>query len=420
MTPPRVCSQYFYKCNLILTILSDNTMKPGFHTETITSIPFTIPSRYKVEKKIGFGAQGHVVSAEDQVRGERVAIKKFIKGFSSDPNAKRTYRELYLMKNLCHPNIISMLNLFTPDPSIESFEEIYVVMDLAKYNLASLIRKMENPFDHRTLQGMVYQMLSAVLYMHLCGVAHRDMKPSNIVVKFDKEGLNVVCLKILDFGLARSMIHSENIESQFTPYVVTRYYRAPEIIVGLPYHCEVDVWSVGCIMAELILGHPCMKGQDYVDQWNKVCEVRGTPNEAYFAQLVPTVQEYCRRRPYHEKPHIESIFPNQRFLCYSHEETGLNHLARDLLEHLLVIPVEERITVASALKHPYFKDWYSEKDVNPPHKKIVEDIMDVENYTKKDWKSLVWQEVTAFQEPEVVAEVEPMDSVVAPPLKVTK
>ena len=383
-------------------------MATEYVIDVINTVPFKIPSRYKIEKRIGFGAQGHVVSAMDSERNEKVAIKKFLKGFSTDPNAKRTYREIYLMRNLCHPNIISLLNLFTPDTSPENLEEIYVVMDLAKYNLASLIRKMENPFDHRTLQGMVYQMLSAVQYMHLCGVAHRDMKPSNIVVKFDKEGQNVVCLKILDFGLARSMMRSENMESQFTPYVVTRYYRAPEIIVGLPYGCEVDVWSVGCIMAELILGHPVMKGQDYVDQWNKVCEVRGTPGEDYFSKLVPTVQDYCRRRAHHEKMPLEALFPDHRFFCHKGADKELNNVARDLMDGLLVIPVEGRFTVEQGMRHEYFKDWFFEKDVAPPHKKITEDIMDIEIYTKKEWKELVWKEVEVFEESCVT---EPMDTV---------
>ena len=386
-------------------------MKPGYITENIATVPYTIPDRYQLEKKIGIGAQGHVVSAVDKARGERVAIKKFIKGFSTDPNAKRTYREIYLMNNLKHPNIISLLNLFTPDPNVESLEEIYVVMDLAKYNLASLIRKMENPLDHFTLQGMVYQMLCAVHYMHLCGVAHRDLKPSNIVVKFEKEGLAAVCLKILDFGLARSMLASENIESMQTPYVVTRFYRAPEIIVGLPYGCEVDVWSVGCIMAELILGHPLMKGQDYVDQWNKVCEARGTPGEDYFSQLVPTVQEYCRRRPKLEQPPIEALIPDDRFFLQPGEDALYNQLARDVLENLLVIPVQARATVEGAMKLKYFKNWYKESDLVPKYKQIVEEKIDIDAYKKNDWKKLVWEELEKFQEPEMI---EPMDSCPAP------
>ena len=389
-------------------------MKPGYLTEIIATVPYTIPDRYKLDKKIGFGAQGHVVSAMDHVRGERVAIKKFIKGFSTDPNAKRTYREIYLMHNLKHPNIISLLNLFTPDPNVECLEEIYIVMDLAKYNLASLIRKMENPLDHFTLQGMTYQMLCAVNYMHLCGVAHRDLKPSNIVVKFEKEGMSAVCLKILDFGLARSMLASENIESTQTPYVVTRFYRAPEIIVGLPYGREVDVWSVGCIMAELILGKPLMKGQDYVDQWNKVCEARGTPGEDYFSQLVPTVQKYCRDRPKQEAPLIQDLIPDHRFFLQPGEGGELNHLAREVLERLLVIPVQDRVTVGGAMQLKYFRNWYKAGDLAPPYKPIVEDIMDMDQYKKNDWKKLVWEEVMTFQEPDMP---EPMDSFPAPASK---
>lgn len=377
-------------------------------------VPFNVPKRYEIKKKIGFGAQGHVASAKDNIRNENVAIKKFLKGFSSDPNAKRTYREIYLMKHLKHKNIISMLDLFTPDTDAASLEEIYVVMDLARYNLAQLIKKVEGkPFDHRTLQGMMYQMLCGVQYMHLSGVAHRDLKPSNIVVKFDKEGTIVECLKILDFGLARSVMDRENmVNGAMTPYVVTRYYRAPEIIVGLPYGCAVDVWSVGCIMTELILGHQAMKGTDYVDQWNKVCEVRGTPGEEYFKLLVPTVQEYCRRRVRHKRVPMEELLPDVRFEYQAAVEKELNPLVRDLIDQLLQIEEEKRIKVDQAMIHPYLSDWLNPGDLAPGHEVIKEEKIDVETFTKKEWKELSWEEIQTFVQPPLpvaAAPPEPMD-----------
>ncbi|KAG8134359.1 hypothetical protein E2320_007477 [Naja naja] len=161
-------------------------------------------------------------AAYDAVLDRNVAIKKLSRPFQNQTHAKRAYRELVLMKCVNHKNIISLLNVFTPQKSLEEFQDVYLVMELMDANLCQVIQ-ME--LDHERMSYLLYQMLCGIKHLHSAGIIHRDLKPSNIVVKSD------CTLKILDFGLARTAGTS----FMMTPYVVTRYYRAPEVILGMGY-----------------------------------------------------------------------------------------------------------------------------------------------------------------------------------------
>ncbi|GFR16076.1 stress-activated protein kinase JNK, partial [Trichonephila clavata] len=137
--------------------------------------------------------------------------------------------------------IIGLLNAFTPQKTLEDFQDVYLVMELMDANLCQVIQM---DLDHERMSYLLYQMLCGIKHLHSAGIIHRDLKPSNIVVKSD------CTLKILDFGLARTA----GTTFMMTPYVVTRYYRAPEVILGMGYKDNVDIWSVGCIMGEMIRG----------------------------------------------------------------------------------------------------------------------------------------------------------------------
>ena len=173
--------------------------------------------------------------------GTNVAIKKLSRPFQNVTHAKRAYREFKLMQLVDHKNIIGLLNAFTPQKSLEDFQDVYLVMELMDANLCQVIQM---DLDHERMSYLLYQMLCGIKHLHAAQVIHRDLKPSNIVVKSD------CTLKILDFGLARTA----GTTFMMTPYVVTRYYRAPEVILGMGYHENVDIWSVGCIMGEMIRG----------------------------------------------------------------------------------------------------------------------------------------------------------------------
>ncbi|KAM4897027.1 mitogen-activated protein kinase 8 isoform 3-T6 [Sylvia borin] len=199
----------------------------NFYSVEIGDSTFTVLKRYQNLKPIGSGAQGIVCAAYDAILERNVAIKKLSRPFQNQTHAKRAYRELVLMKCVNHKNIIGLLNVFTPQKSLEEFQDVYIVMELMDANLCQVIQ-ME--LDHERMSYLLYQMLCGIKHLHSAGIIHRDLKPSNIVVKSD------CTLKILDFGLARTAGTS----FMMTPYVVTRYYRAPEVILGMGYK-ENDV-----------------------------------------------------------------------------------------------------------------------------------------------------------------------------------
>ncbi|NXK45560.1 MK09 kinase, partial [Chauna torquata] len=182
-------------------------------------------------------------AAFDTVLGINVAVKKLSRPFQNQTHAKRAYRELVLLKCVNHKNVSFLMCSFLCYR--------YLVMELMDANLCQVIH-ME--LDHERMSYLLYQMLCGIKHLHSAGIIHRDLKPSNIVVKSD------CTLKILDFGLARTACTN----FMMTPYVVTRYYRAPEVILGMGYKENVDIWSVGCIMGELVKGCVIFQGTDRI------------------------------------------------------------------------------------------------------------------------------------------------------------
>ncbi|KAG7236360.1 hypothetical protein INR49_001057 [Caranx melampygus] len=231
--------------------MNKNKREKEFYSLDVGDSTFTVLKRYQNLRPIGSGAQGIVCSAYDQILERNVAIKKLSRPFQNQTHAKRAYRELVLMKCVNHKNIIGLLNVFTPQKSLEEFQDVYLVMELMDANLCQVIQ-ME--LDHERLSYLLYQMLCGIKHLHAAGIIHRDLKPSNIVVKSD------CTLKILDFGLARTAATG----LLMTPYVVTRYYRAPEVILGMGYQANVDIWSVGCILAEMVRHKILFPGRDCI------------------------------------------------------------------------------------------------------------------------------------------------------------
>ncbi|XP_074501838.1 mitogen-activated protein kinase 8 isoform X9 [Sebastes fasciatus] len=205
--------------------MNKNKKEREFYSLDVGDSTFTVLKRYQNLRPIGSGAQGIVCSAYDQILERNVAIKKLSRPFQNQTHAKRAYRELVLMKCVNHKNIIGLLNVFTPQKILEDFQDVYLVMELMDANLCQVIQ-ME--LDHERLSYLLYQTLCGIKHLHAAGIIHRDLKPSNIVVKSD------CTLKILDFGLARTAATG----LLMTPYVVTRYYRAPEVILGMGYQAN--------------------------------------------------------------------------------------------------------------------------------------------------------------------------------------
>nr|APS85781.1 c-Jun N-terminal kinase [Brachionus koreanus] len=346
---------------------------------------FRVLKRYQNLKSIGSGAQGFVCSAFDTILQQNVAIKKLSRPFQNATHAKRAYREFCIMNLVHHKNIISLLNAFTPQKTVDEFTDVYLVMELMDANLCQVIQ-ME--LDHERISYLLYQMLCGIKHLHSAGIIHRDLKPSNIVVKSD------CTLKILDFGLARTA----NSNFSMTPYVVTRYYRSPEIILGMAYSDNADIWSVGCIFGEMLRGAVVFQGSDQIDQWNKIIEQLGTPSNDFMERLSTSVRNYIANRPRFPGFEFERLFPDILFPADCRQSQLTAASARDLLSRMLVIDPLNRISVEQALNHPYIKVWYDDSEVNAPAPKVYDHSVDEQEHTIEQWKQLIFNEVTRYEQ----------------------
>ncbi|XP_023935784.1 mitogen-activated protein kinase p38b isoform X1 [Bicyclus anynana] len=344
---------------------------PRFHTVEINKTEWIVPERYQMLTPVGSGAYGQVCSAIDTLHNMKVAIKKLARPFQSAVHAKRTYRELRMLKHMNHENVIGLLDVFTPEKNLEEFQQVYLVTHLMGADLNNIVRTQKLSDDH--VQFLVYQILRGLKYIHSAGIIHRDLKPSNIAVNEDCE------LKILDFGLARPT------ETEMTGYVATRWYRAPEIMLNwMHYNQTVDIWSVGCIMAELLTGRTLFPGTDHIHQLNLIMEVLGTPGQEFMKKISSeSARNYIQSLPTMKRREFREVF------------RGANLLAINLLELMLELDADKRITAEQALAHEYLSQYADPMDepVSAPYDQSFEDM----ELPVDKWKELVWQEVVEFK-----------------------
>lgn len=254
-------------------------------------VKFELDTRYKLLENIGNGAYGVVCSAVDTKNGSKVAIKKIPRAFDVVTTAKRTYRELKILKHFKHDNIISIKNILKPPEDLEKFDDVYVVLDLMETDLHHIIHSQQQLTDEH-VRYFLYQILRGLKYIHSAKVLHRDLKPSNLLVNQDCE------LKIGDFGMARGLSSSPSEQKRvMTEYVATRWYRAPELMLSLSEYSEaIDMWSVGCIFAEMLGRKHLFPGTNYLNQL-QVISTFGFPYKVLFSDLyLPNAGSDCVER----------------------------------------------------------------------------------------------------------------------------
>lgn len=303
---------------------------------------FTVDDNYQYIKHIGHGAYGVVVSALDRKTNMKVAIKKVAKAFEDLIDAKRILREIKLLSFFDHENIISLLDVQRPQART-SYEDIYIVSDLMETDLHRVVYSRQELTDEH-IQYFVYQILRGMLYLHSADVIHRDLKPSNLL-------LNKNCdLKICDFGLARGFDQAK--DENLTEYVVTRWYRAPEVILNASHYTKaIDVWSIGCIFAELLGRSPLFPGEDYLDQVQRIIAVLGMPSQEDMSFIGnDSARRYIRSLPKRQRVPWSSLYPKA------------NPVALDLLNKMLIFNPEKRYTVEQCLAHPYFDGLHNPED----------------------------------------------------------
>ncbi|GAA5873844.1 hypothetical protein JCM8547_008618 [Rhodosporidiobolus lusitaniae] len=357
-------------------------------------IRFSVGTKYAVQDVIGEGAYGVVCSAIHRPSGQKVAIKK-IQPMEHSMFALRTLRELKLLRYFAEQNvsenIISIVDIVKPT-SLETFKEVYLIQELMETDLYRVIRTQQLSDDH--VQYFVYQTLRALKALHSAEVIHRDLKPSNLL-------LNANCdLKVCDFGLARSVATAEpatGSETGFmTEYVATRWYRAPEIMLSFKQYTKaIDIWSVGCICAEMLNGRPLFPGRDYHHQLSLILSVTGTPTLDEFQRITSRrSRDYLRALPFQKKRSFADLYPNA------------SAEAVDFLTKTLTFDPLKRMTVEQALQHPYCAQ-YHDSDAPPSSPPTDEPIapplepeffsFDLERPSREELKKLMYEEVMAFQ-----------------------
>lgn len=264
---------------------------------------------------------------------------------SSKRQAKQCLREIKLLQHFrYHKNITCLYDLDIPD--FARSNELYLYGELMEADLEAIIRSRQ-PLTDTHYQSFTYQVLCGLKYIHSANVLHRDLKPSNLLVNANCE------LKICDFGLARGYSDpSDKNAVLMTHAMATRSYTAPEIMLSYDsYSKEIDLWSVGCILAEMLDGRPLFRSKDCVDQLNQILHILGTPDEPTLSRMgTKSAQEYIRTLPRELPMRLPALFPDA------------NPQAIDLLEKLLAFDPVKRIDVTAALAHPYLQIWHNPKE----------------------------------------------------------
>lgn len=295
-------------------------------------------NRYRIQEVIGRGSYGVVCSAIDNHTGERVAIKKINDIFEHVSDATRILREIKLLRLLKHPDIVEVKHILLP-PSRREFKDIYVIFELMESDLHQVI-KANDDLTPEHYQFFLYQLLRALKYIHTANVFHRDLKPKNILANADCK------LKICDFGLARVAFNDAPTAIFWTDYVATRWYRAPELCGSFfsKYTPAIDIWSLGCIFAEVLTRKPLFPGKNVVDQLELMTDLLGTPPQ----DAINKVRNEKARRylsSMQKKPPVSLLkrFPH------------IDPSAVRLLERMLSFDPAQRPTAEEALADPYFK-----------------------------------------------------------------
>ncbi|KAF8820716.1 putative cell-cycle-associated protein kinase MAPK [Cardiosporidium cionae] len=390
-----------------------------------------VEPRYHFKKVIGTGSYGIVCEAYDTVLKKTVAIKKVQRIFDDLVDCKRVLREIAILNRLAHFNVVKLLDL-VPPPDLRNFDELYEVLELADSDFKKLCKTGPQLSEMHVVQ-LLYNLLVGVKYVHSAGIFHRDLKPANCLVNQD------CTVKICDFGLARTVkstedtLHSPittdeeterwsmgnygNLKRQLTGHVATRWYRAPELILLQESYTEaIDVWSIGCIFAELLgmqhgsenergalfPGNSCFplspeqkkndRGNENsvftkgnLDQLNVIFDILGTPSEEDIDSMEKDdIRKYIR------------IFKTRRGKGLASRFPMASRTAIDLLEKMLVFNPRKRVTIANCLAHSLFKGIRKEEGENTAEMKIGLPFNDWKKMNEMELRLTFLKEIQKF------------------------
>ena len=270
-----------------------------------------------------------------------MALKKIFDAFQHSTDAQRTYREIMFLQEFSHDNIIKLLDVI-PSQNDQDIYLIFEHMDIDLYHLVKqdILKKHQQQF-------IIYQIAKALKYLHSAELLHRDIKPSNILI-------DVECrVKLCDFGLVRSLDRNEEEDAiVMTEYVATRWYRAPEILMRSQCYTKgVDIWSFGCLIAEMVKGRPLFPGVSTIDQLERVVAWTGIPKKSDIEALGSDAGL--------------SMLENLNGLKLKGKQESLHSddkMLLDLVNRMLQFNPRKRISIEEVLKHPYLEDFHDFKN----------------------------------------------------------
>ena len=283
--------------------------------------------KYQIISKLGEGTYGIVYKGIEIATQKFVAMKRMKIDQEEDGIRPTTLREMSIMKSVSHPNVLALKDVKVTENSVT------LIMDFLNFDLRQVFNKLRSKLDPKLAKSYAFQMLCGIFTLHTHRIIHRDLKPENILL--DHEGN----LKIGDFGLSRYFTLPMR---QYSPNVVSLWYRAPELLFGKKYYeLSIDIWSIGCIIAEMYRGKPLFNGDSEIDQLHKTFAVLGSPTPEDISDFdgllatVGSVGEYQKQR-------WEDLL-----------DTDDLELV-DLMSRIMQYNPVKRITAQEALRHPYF------------------------------------------------------------------
>ena len=343
--------------------------------EKVDKLEEHIKNRFTIQKKVGQGAYGVVFKVIDKKTKELVALKKLFGAFQDDTDSQRTFREVMLLQELNgHDNIIRLLNVIKAENELD----LYLVFDYMEADLFNVIRANILQDIHKKF--IIYQTLKALKFIHSADIIHRDLKPSNIFINSDCH------VKLGDFGLARTLEHNPHMGGLVTDYVATRWYRAPEMILAAQkYGKPIDMWSVGCILYELLVGTPLLPGKSTKDMIRMMFSVTGFPDRKEYND----VKKECRIQIDYDDLLQEKIKKKKNIVqmvsAYCHDEVAI-----DLLLKLLQFNPKKRLTAIEALEHPYVADFHNPEEELLCDHKIDVPLDDDNKFSKEEYRQKLY------------------------------
>ncbi|NWU73405.1 CDK10 kinase, partial [Pterocles burchelli] len=307
--------------------------------------------------RIGEGTYGIVYRARDTLTDETVALKKVRMDNEKDGMPISSLREITLLLQLQHPNIVELKEVVVGN----HLESIFLVMGYCEQDLASLLENMQTPFSEAQVKCIILQVLKGLQYLHENYIIHRDLKVSNLLMT-DKG-----CVKIADFGLARTYGMPPK---PMTPKVVTLWYRAPELLLGMTTQTtSIDMWALGCILAELLAHKPLLPGTSEIHQIDLIVQLLGTPNENIWpVRAVPSLPPPLLAQPTPTSPSVppqgfsklplasQYTLRKQPYNNLKHKFPWLSEAGLRLLNFLFMYDPKKRATAKDSLESSYFKE----------------------------------------------------------------